>query len=319
MRRSFLGSLFPSSFSSAPSAPSPCSVTPELLKAIAGSPNLVAYRAKVLFKEFDTNHDGEIERSELKAALVAMFQSLNLPLPSESAVESVLMNFDSDHSGRLNEEQFAKWFTAFVAHQANCGESARVRNADAGHRHCGNASGMNIVDAAHGLTALHIAARSGDTRQVKEYLQSGANVKVRSASEYTPLACAAMENHAATVQILLAARSDVEATDSCGDTPLIHAVKSASANVVSLLLAAGATPNCCGGDRELDFSPLHIAARSSSKQSTTANALQIAEILLKAGANLHSKNKSGYTPFAIAEDWGSGKCAEFFKSKGGCR
>lgn len=313
MASSFLGSLFSSTFSSAPSAPSPCSVTPELLKAIAGSPNLVAYRAKVLFREFDTNHDGGIQRSELQAALVAMCQSLHVPLPSESAVESVLMNFDSNHSGVLNEEQFAKWFTAFVAQHANSGA---VHTADEGRRN-GDASGMNIVDAAHGVTALHVAARSGDTRQLNEYLKSGANIKVRSSSAgHTPLVCAVIENHAATVQILLAARSDVEATDSHGDTPLIHAVKSADANVVSLLLSAGATPNCCGADRELDFSPLHIAARNSSKQGADSNALQVAEILMKAGANLHSKNKSGYTPLAMAEDWGSGKCAEFFKSKG---
>lgn len=321
-RSSFLGSLFSSSSASDPSAPSSCSVTPELLKAIAGSPNLVAYRAKVLFKEFDANNNGAIERSELSSALVAMLKNLNLPLPSESAVESVLMQFDSDHSGSLNEEQFAKWFTAFVASQASQASSkqnAHAHSADVGRGYGGDVSGMSVVDAGNGFTALHVAAKKGDSRQVDEYLKYGANVKVQSTAGYTPLVCAVFEDQAATVQTLLAARSDVEATDSHGDTPLIHAVKHASAKVVSQLLAAGASPNCRGGDWELDFSALHIAAQNSSKQPAALHALQIAELLLKAGANLHCENKSGYTPFAIAEDWGSTKCAEFFKSKGGRR
>eukprot|EP00930_Biecheleria_cincta_P004697 TRINITY_DN105617_c0_g1_i1.p1 TRINITY_DN105617_c0_g1~~TRINITY_DN105617_c0_g1_i1.p1 ORF type:complete len:329 (+),score=38.75 TRINITY_DN105617_c0_g1_i1:76-1062(+) len=328
MRKSFLqnvGALFSSTSSSPDPTSAPSSVTPELLKAIAGSPNLVAYRAKVLFKEFDTNHNGEIERNELKAALVAMLQSLSLPLPSEAEVENVLMKFDSDHSGSLNEEQFAKWFTEFVAHQASAGKDARrAHSADSGRGYGGdaqspNASGMNIVDAGHGFTALHEAASKGDSRQVEEYLKSRADVRVQSAAGYTPLACAVLGNQAATVRTLLYARSDVESTDNHGDRPLIHAVKHASADVVTELLRAGATPNCCGGDRELDFSPLHIAAQNSSKGPASPNALQIAEILLQAGANLNSENKSGYTPFAVAEDWGSAKCAEFFRSKGGHR
>ena len=71
---------------------------------------------------------------------------------------------------------------------------------------------------------------------------------------------------------------------------LIDAVMHNQAQKVARLLKRGVNPNEC--EDELLFSPLHYAAAHSS--------IEIAALLLAAGANLEAKDLEGFTPLETA-------------------
>jgi len=70
-----------------------------LSKRVAGGPD----RA---FRAIDTNQNGYIEASELKAALVNA--DARKPLPTDQEVKDMLRSVDKDKDGRLNPEEFAR-------------------------------------------------------------------------------------------------------------------------------------------------------------------------------------------------------------------
>ncbi len=71
---------------------------------------------------------------------------------------------------------------------------------------------------------------------------------------------------------------------------LIEAVEIDDATATEELLQAGADPN--GSEDWAGLTPLHFAAQ--------ANALQSAQLLLKAGANPAFRTADGMTPFDVA-------------------
>jgi uncharacterized protein len=71
---------------------------------------------------------------------------------------------------------------------------------------------------------------------------------------------------------------------------LIDAITHNQTNRVARLLKRGADPNAC--EDELLFSPLHYAAAHSN--------VEIAQLLLAAGAKLEAKDFEGFTPLETA-------------------
>ena len=71
---------------------------------------------------------------------------------------------------------------------------------------------------------------------------------------------------------------------------LIDAITHDQVKKVARLLKNGANPNAC--EDELLFSPLHYAAAHSN--------VEIAQLLLAAGANLEAKDFEGFTPLETA-------------------
>ena len=132
-------------------------------------------------------------------------------------------------------------------------------------------------DPYEGLTALHIAAKSGGPRFTESIIERGADVNAKDPKGFTPLHYAAnqpyywanREIHLKLVEVLLKAGADVNAKDNEGATPL------------------------------------HYAAMN--------DATKLAEYLLKAGANVSEKTHSGITPIEAAIRANSSATAEILR------
>lgn len=167
--------------------------------------------------------------------------------------------------------------------------------------------GMRLVNG-HSWTALHQAASQGDAVQVARYLEAGVVPDVCTQDHSTPLHHASHAGHVHVVRTLLLAGASTEACDSSGATPLIVAACFGHEHIVRELMAAGADLNA----RDLQqMTALHWAARMSREPVCMA--------LITAGAQVNPKSGHGYTPFAMAEDWGTAPMARLLKDLGGHR
>jgi ankyrin repeat protein len=91
----------------------------------------------------------------------------------------------------------------------------------------------------NGITALMMAARSGQLRVVQACLNSGWNVEQRSISGCSALNIAAEEGHAHVLKAMLATSVPeyrLLVADSCGNTPLMRACENGHIDTADLLL-----------------------------------------------------------------------------------
>jgi uncharacterized protein len=162
--------------------------------------------------------------------------------------------------------------------------------------------------AARGL-ALDIfeAAAVGDDARLQEILRIDPSaVQSVSGDGWTPLHLAAAFGTASSVRALLTqgARVDAVSTNPQRNQPL-HAVLALSRNseTIELLLRCGADPNAVqvGG-----FTPIFSAA--------SANRRDLAELLVKHGANPHPKSDQEKTPADYARERGHQELAAWLES-----
>lgn len=122
-------------------------------------------------------------------------------------------------------------------------------------------SGRADVNAPQGdgMTALHWAARRGDSAMTTLLLRAKANVTgVTRIGALTPLHLAAEVGSAPVVQALLAAGADARAATATGVTPLHYAALAGSAGAVAALLDRGAAIDAV--EPEWGHTPLMFAA-----------------------------------------------------------
>ncbi len=171
-----------------------------------------------------------------------------------------------------------------------------------------------------GKTALMGAARAGHVEVMKLLLAHKADVNAAGALEETALFKAAHQGHVDAVSILLENGADLHARDSQGNTPLLHAAARGHTQVLELLLDRGADVNaknhqdwnalmqaCMGGylktakllvtrkgevnlsGKEAGATPLMLACWKDS--------VQLVDLLLQSGADVHWKDIEGRTTF----------------------
>ncbi|MFD0313935.1 ankyrin repeat domain-containing protein [Streptomyces flavalbus] len=152
--------------------------------------------------------------------------------------------------------------------------------------------------AAVAAQPLMAAVSAGDTDQVRELLDAGAEVDARYPmlngfnDAHTPLLVAARDGHGEIVRLLLAAGADINAVEPCfGAVPLHKAVYNGHADITADLVAHD--------DIDLDFqgatngyTPLHDALWHGYADCVTA--------LLNAGARLDLVGHDGKTPLDLA-------------------
>ncbi|MEG4107510.1 ankyrin repeat domain-containing protein [Microcoleus sp. S13_C5] len=163
------------------------------------------------------------------------------------------------------------------------------------------------------------AARQGDTKTVRHYLDLGISANSRVKNDENLLHLAGSKEVA---ELLIAKGADVNAKDSYGHTPLHVATASDRIKVAQTLIAKGADVNAKGTD---GYTPLHFAAmldRIKVAQMLIANGADInawtgsqyfnktplffarspemAKLLIAKGADVNAKNKNGMTPLHTA-------------------
>ena len=142
------------------------------------------------------------------------------------------------------------------------------------------------LDAQPVSTALHLAARAGDTTALKQRLDAGDAVDVRDDRDMTPLHHAAAMGRLDAASLLLDRGADPNARAAGDMTPLHFAAMLAHPEMAGLLMRHGARadlPNASG------MMPLHLAANEKA-----------VNVLAAAGADVNALTPKGMTPLHTA-------------------
>jgi hypothetical protein len=146
------------------------------------------------------------------------------------------------------------------------------------------------VRDGQGMTALHLAARTGSASSARALLQAGARTDPIDDNETTPLLWAIQMGHPELAQSLMEAGADPTNADANGRTALHLAAQQGQGGLLPLLLRAGAEVN--RADLH-GWTPLFFAAASNSAETVW--------ILLEAGADVRRRLPDGRTPADLAQ------------------
>lgn len=142
-------------------------------------------------------------------------------------------------------------------------------------------------------TALHAAARAGDSRTLAELLARGCEVDRTDLTGMTPLHAAAMSGSPDAVGVLLDAGADIDAPDRSGNTALLCALQCGQVETALGLIERGADVRKAGSSGR---TPLHMAA--------LLNELDLIGALLERGADANALDDSGLAPLNTASNQG---------------
>jgi len=146
-----------------------------------------------------------------------------------------------------------------------------------------------------GESPLMLAAAVGVVGSVQALIDHGAAVDARDPTyDQTALMLSAREGHADVVKLLLGNGADVNASTAIGQTPPFIAPNSVPGFGFGIGILRGGVPKDRGRREPTPggMTPLHYAARH--------NHIDVAEVLLEAGANLDAKEANGIWPLLMA-------------------
>jgi len=148
---------------------------------------------------------------------------------------------------------------------------------------------------ANGMRPIHHVCYGGHVQALKVLLDNpNCDVCVASNEGTTPLhsACTGRYHGLDLLTQLVIAGADVHAKDADGSTPLHYACMQGYPDVITYLLDCGSDVNA----KDIDgHTPLHIVS-SSSSSSSSSSATNIACMLLARGADVHARNRMGWSP-----------------------
>jgi ankyrin repeat protein len=168
-----------------------------------------------------------------------------------------------------------------------------------------------------GMTALWIAAQNGHTEVVNALCKAGANIDLSNHNNTSPLFMAVQQNHVSVIKILLAAGAKLEQANNQKITPILMAITKQNPHIIALLKnevharifsavkknnpeALELLLNCefkpeikeCLNDKKL--TPIFVAVKHGC--------LEVLNVLIKAGANVHWCNEDGLAPVWVAAE-----------------
>jgi hypothetical protein len=200
------------------------------------------------------------------------------------------------------------------------------------------------MDAEEGLHAFFTAIREGHMEEVTRLLDGDPHL-MKASTEYfdrTPLVVAAIYGHADVVGLLIERGADVNAIDNNELTALQNAAREGHEEVVRVLLSRGADSNRKGFDgstalirasrgghlgvvRQLLQHMVGRGLDEGNDNGFTAlwwacfnGHVEIARILLLAGADATITDRDGRTPRRAAELFGKPACVPLLVVSGTC-
>jgi ankyrin repeat protein len=156
-----------------------------------------------------------------------------------------------------------------------------------------------------GMTALIIAAGSGNLGAVELLLDAGANVHLTDRRGQSALMCAAKGGDRGVVEELIECEAHLDQKDRDGKTALIFAAILGHAPVVKALLAHGASID--EGDR---------SGQTALMFATTCDYVAVVELLLAKGANVHLTYIEGHPALSLAAAMGHAAVARLLLAYG---
>ena len=165
--------------------------------------------------------------------------------------------------------------------------------------------------------SIHIAAKTGNIKAVKQHLAAGVDVNAKGSGafgfgammggggERTPLSWATSGAHKEVAELLIAEGADVNAKDEHGGTPLHQAASWKKKEMVELLIAEGADVNA---KKDRGMTPLLYAIIGGD--------YGIVELLIAKGADVNAKRDGGGTPLHQAASDGHEEIVELLIANG---
>ena len=135
------------------------------------------------------------------------------------------------------------------------------------------AAPLVVVDESK-ETPLHLAAREGHLRVVRQLVRAGAPLNVEDASGATPLQRAARGGHAWVVWWLLRRGASYRVPDSLGRLPLHYAVERGFVGIVRMLTA---------GKRRRSINHLDVRGETPLSLAALRGHMAVAQLLIKRG------------------------------------
>ena len=164
--------------------------------------------------------------------------------------------------------------------------------------HDADVESRNIIDE----TPLHLASGCGKRDIGQRLLDHGADVNARDMANRTPLCNAA---DVESVQMLLERGAVIDFRDPGGKTRLSRAVKRGEIEVARLLLKHGA-----------DVNARDVADRTPLFQAALEGHVECAQMLLERGAVIDSRDEEGRTPLGRAVERGNIEVARLLLKNG---
>lgn len=180
-------------------------------------------------------------------------------------------------------------------------------------------AGAKVNAKSGSETILMAAVSKGDAKMVQVLLENGADPSAGKGA-FTPLSRAMLDMNAAMAELLLRAGADANYQDPhFGHTYLMDAAKHGKIAIIQALLDAKATVDTRdhlgraalmvaaeGGEmvqiKDSEYSRYADDPRlvGSSTLCTDKNAAEIAELLIRAGADVNARTPSGWSPLMFA-------------------
>lgn len=159
------------------------------------------------------------------------------------------------------------------------------------------------------------AARGTDAESLLEHIMDGEDVNLRDKYGYTPLMFAAKDNSLEMIDILLEHGADLHAENKFGDTALHIAASSAQPKAVQKLIDLGSdVHHKTSYNSGIAISV--IGSRRISSPSDIARAIQVLQILIDHGIDLHIVNDFDRNAMTLAESRKIKAYVDFLESCG---